>query len=121
MAVRQIQTTFRHKFKIQYDENTGKAVLPKWIGVRPMCEHADACPSLRYLSEAQLRLFKALQACDMKAVLSMEWVLIYQTLQTFETLGLITIPERIESGKQLEQYTIKILPERTCSCKLVEQ
>ena len=121
MALKHIQSTWGHKFKIQNDENTGKAVLPKWIGVRPMCEHADACPSLRYLSKAQLRLFKALQACDMKAVLSMEWVLIYQTLQTFETLGLITIPERIESGKQLEQYTIKILPERTCSCRLVEQ
>ena len=118
MAIRQIQTTFGHKFKIQYDENTDKAILPKWIGVRPICEHADACPSLSYLSEAQLKLFKALQSCDMKAVLSTDWVLVYQTLQTFETLGLITIPEQIVSSYQLKQYTIKILPERTCSCKL---
>ena len=51
----------------------------------------------------------------------MEWVLVYQTLQTFEALGLITIPEQIVSSYQLEQYTIKILPERTCSCRLVEQ
>ena len=106
--------------QIQHDEDTDKAVLPKCIGIRPMCEHADACPTLQCLSKAQLRLFKALQACDMKAVLSMDWVLIYRTLQTFEMLGLITIPERIESCKQLAQYTIKILPERTCSCRLVE-
>ena len=119
MVLRQIQTIFRHKFKIPYDESTGKAVLPKWIGVRPICEHADACPSLKYLSKAQLKLFKALQACDMKTVLNTDWFLVYQTLQTFETLGLITIPEQIESSYQLEQYTIKILPERTCSCKLV--
>jgi len=121
MATRQVQTTFGHKFKIQYDENTGKAILPKWIGVRPMCEHADACPSLKYLSKGQLKLFKALQACDMRTVLSTDWILVYQTLQTFETLGLITIPEQIVSSYQLEQYTIKILPERTCSCRLVEQ
>ena len=121
MATRIVQTTFGHKFKIHYDEDTGKAILPKWIGVRPMCEHADACPSLNYLSKGQLKLFKALQACDMKAVLSMDWILVYQTLQTFETLGLITIPEQIVSSYQLEQYTIKILPERTCSCRLVEQ
>ena len=106
--------------QIQHDEDTGKAVLSKCIGVRPMCEHADACPNLQYLSKAQLNLFKALQACDMKAVLSMDWVLIYRTLQTFEILGLITIPEQIDSCKQLQQYTIKVLPERTCSCRLVE-
>lgn len=121
MATRIVQTPFGHKFKIQYDENTGKAVLPKWIGVRPLCEHADACPSLQYLSKAQLNLFKALQACNMEAVLRTNWVLIYRSLQTFETLGLITIPERIESCEQLKQYTIKILPERTCSCRLIEQ
>lgn len=115
MTLRQIQTTFGHKFKIQVKDGQD---LPKWIGVRPMCEHADSCPSLDYLSKAQLKLFKALQACDMKAVLNTDWVLVYQTLQTFETLGLITIPEQIVSGYQLEQYTIKILPERTCSCKL---
>lgn len=120
MAIRQVQTTFKHKFKIQYDENTDKAISPKWIGVRPMCEHADACPSLNYLSKAQLKLFKALQACDMKAILNTDWVLVYQTLQTFETLGLITISGQIVSSYQLEQYTIKVLPERTCSCKLIK-
>ena len=120
MATRIVQTPFGRKFKIQYDENTGKAVSPKCIGVRPMCEHADACPSLQYLSKAQLRLFKALQSCDMKAVLSMEWVLIYQTLQTFETLGLINIIEGSESCKQLEHYTTKIIPERISACHSIE-
>lgn len=119
MTLRQVQTTFRQKFKIYYDEDTGKAILPKWIGVRPMCEYADSCPSLNYLSKTQLKLFKALQACDLKAVLNMDWIMVYQTLQTFEALGLITLPEKIVSSYQLEQYKIKILPERTCSCKLL--
>ena len=115
MTLKQMQTTFGYKFKIQVKDGQD---MPKWIGVRPMCEHADTCPSLSYLGKEQLKLFKALQSCDMKTVLNTDWVLVYQTLQTFETLGLITIPEQIVSSYQLEQYTIKILPERTCSCKL---
>ena len=90
----------------------------KMIGIRTLCEHADKCPSLMYLSKQQLKLWQALQACDMQAVLNMDWVMVYQTLKTFKTLGLITYPCEIVSSYQLKQMKLKLI-DRTCSCRLV--
>ena len=105
--------TYRGKMKIKYDDGTE----PSIIGVRTLCEHADKCPSLAYLGKQQLKLWQALQACDMQAVLNMDWVMVYQTLKTFETLGLITYPCEIVSSYQLKQMKLKLI-DRTCSCRL---
>lgn len=87
------------------------------IGVRTLCKHADKCPSLTYLGKQQLKLWQALQECDMQAVLNMDWVMVYQTLKTFKTLGLITYPCEIVSSYQLKQMKLKLI-DRTCDCKL---
>lgn len=106
--------TFLYKFNLKATDT-----IPNWIGVAKLCEHAEQCPQLKYLSKSQLDLFKALQSCDLNKVLSFDWVLIYNSLKTFETLGLITYPEEIVSSVQLSKYTIKQLEKRTCNCKLV--
>ena len=113
MIKTRVLDTYRGKMKIKYDDGTEPSV----IGIRTLCEHADKCPSLAYLSKQKLKLWQALQACDMKAVLSMDWVMVYQTLKTFETLGLITYPCEIVSSYQLKQMKLKLI-DRTCSCRL---
>ena len=106
--------TYRGKMKIKYDDETE----PDTIGVRTLCKYAYKCPSLQYLSEQQLKLWKALQNCDMQEVLKFDWVIIYQTLKTFETLGLITYPCEIVSSYQLSKMKLQLI-DRTCSCKLM--
>lgn len=98
---------------IEYNGDTEHSI----IGIRTLCEHADKCPLLMYLGKQQLKLWQTLQACDMQAVLSMDWVMVYQTLKTFETLGLITYPCEIVSSYQLEQMKLKLI-DRTCNCRL---
>ena len=114
MIKTRVLDTYRGKMKIKYDDGTEPSV----IGVRTLCEHADKCPSLTYLGKQQLKLWQALQACDMQAVLSMDWVMVYQTLKTFKTLGLITYPCEIVSSYQLKQMKLKLI-DRTRSCRLV--
>lgn len=99
------------------DERIKESNEPEIIGVRTLCEHADKCPSLAYLSKQQLKLWQALQECNMQAVLNMDWTMVYQTLKTFETLGLITYPCEIVSSYQLKQMKLKLI-DRTCSCRL---
>ena len=107
------KSTFLFKFNIKNTDN-----IPKVIGISQLCEHAQECPQLKYLSGNQLKLFKALQSCNMNAVLEFDWSLLYNSLQTFETLGLITYPETIVSSDQLKEYTIQTLPKRYCNCRL---
>lgn len=104
---------FNKKIRIKYNDGTEPSV----IGVRTLCENTDTCPLLACLSKQQLKLWKALRACDMQAVLSMDWVTVYQTLKTFETLGLITSPYEIVSSYQLNKMKLKLV-DKTCNCKL---
>lgn len=99
--------------KIKYNNGAEPSV----IGIRTLCEHADKCPLLAHLSKQQLKLWQALQACDIQAVLSMNWVMVYQTLKAFETLGLIIYPCEIVSSYQLKQMKLKLI-NRTCGCRL---
>ena len=109
----QLKDTFIFKFNLP--ENIEN--LPQWLGVAPLCEHVEKCPKIQYLSNTQLKLLKALQTNDMETIKSIEWVITYNSLKTFETLGLITIPHEINSLYELEQFKIKPLKKSFCSCK----
>lgn len=104
---------FNKKMRMKYDDGTEQSI----IKVRTLCEYTDKCPLLACLSKRQLKLWKALQACNMQAVLSMDWIMVYQTLKTFETLGLITSPCEIVLSYQLKKMKLKLV-DKTCNCKL---
>lgn len=108
------KSTFLFKLNLEDTNN-----VPKVIGVAQLCEHAQECPQLKHLSDNQLNLFKALQSCDMSTVLKFDWSLLYNSLQTFETLGLITYSETIVSSDQLKEYSLQILQKRYCNCNLI--
>ena len=55
MIKTRVLDTYRGKMKIKYDDGTE----PSIIGIRTLCEHADKCPSLAYLSKQQLKLWQA--------------------------------------------------------------
>ena len=112
----QMKDTFIFKFGLP--ENIEK--LPQWLGVAPLCKHVEKCPKIQYLSNTQLKLLKALQANDMKTIKNIAWVTTYNSLKTFETLGLITIPHEIYSFNELEQFEIKLLKKSFCSCKFLK-
>ena len=109
----QLKDTFIFKFGLPENMES----LPQWLGVVPLCKHVKKCPKIQYLSDAQLKLLKALQTNDMETIKSIAWVITYNSLKTFETLGLITMPHEIYSLNELEQFEIKLLKKSFCSCK----
>ena len=108
----QMKDTFIFKFGLP--ENMEN--LPQWLGVTIHCY--EQCPKIQYLGTTQLKLLKALQGNDMETIKSIDWTITYNSLKTFETLGLITMPYEIYSLNELEQFEIRPLKKSFCSCKL---
>ena len=105
--------TYKGKTKIKYDDGTEPSV----IDVKTLCEHTDKCPLLACLGKQQLKLWQALRACDMQTILSMDWIIVYQALKTFEVLGLIICHCEIVSYYQLSKIKLKLV-DKTCNCIL---
>ena len=104
---------FNKTIRIKHNDSTESSI----IEIKTLCGHTDKCPLLACLGKRQLKLWEALHECNMQAVLSMEWIMVYQTLKTFETLGLITSPCEIISSYQLNKMKLKLV-NKTCNCNL---